>query len=139
MGARVIATSSSDQKLARLESFGTDVLINYKAKKQWGTSVLATTNNEGVDHVIEVGGGDTFSESVRATKLGGHNALIGILTGPSAKEIILPRLFLKQIRTSGIAMGNQKSQQAMIDYLEKTDIRPVISHTFSLNDIADGF
>lgn len=139
MGARVIATSSSDQKLAKLEALGADVLINYKTHEQWGKAVLAATDNEGVDHVIEVGGGGTFSESVRATKLGGHIALIGVLSGPSVKEIILPRLFLKQIRTSGIAMGNHTSQQAMVDYLEKTDIRPVISHTFGLSELAEAF
>ncbi|MDA7789043.1 zinc-binding dehydrogenase, partial [Gammaproteobacteria bacterium] len=101
--------------------------MNYKETPEWGKEVLAKTNNEGVDHVIEVGGGGTFAESVRAAKLGGHIALIGVLSGPSASEIVLPRIFLKQIRLSGISMANKDSQLAMIDYLEKTDIKPVIS------------
>ena len=84
MGAKVIATSSSEAKLEKLKALGADELINYKETPQWGKEVLAKTNNEGVDHVIEVGGGGTFAESVRAAKLGGHIALIGVLSGPSA-------------------------------------------------------
>ena len=132
MGAKVIATSSSEEKLNRLKELGADEVINYKETPEWGKEVLAKTNNEGVDHVIEVGGGGTFGESVRATKLGGHIALIGVLSGPNASEIVLPRIFLKQIRMSGISMANKESQIAMIDYLETNQIEPIISDSFPL-------
>ena len=139
MGAKVIATSSSEEKMSRLKDLGADEVINYKENPKWGKEVLAKTNNEGVDHVIEVGGGGTLGESVRAAKLGGHIALIGVLSGPNASEIVLPRIFLKQIRMSGISMANKKSQLAMIDYLERNHIKPIISDTFSLSKIADAF
>ena len=138
-GATVIATSSSEEKLEKLKSLGADHLINYKAHPEWGKEVLKITNNEGVDHVVEVGGAGTFSESVRCTKLAGHIALIGVLSGPSVSEIILPRIFLKQIRLSGIAMANQDSQIAMIDYLEKNEIKPEISDSFDLKDLGAAF
>lgn len=138
-GATVIATSSSDEKLEKLKQLGADHLINYKTHPEWGKEVLRLTNNEGVDHVVEVGGAGTFSESVRCTKLAGHIALIGVLSGPSVNEIILPRIFLKQIRLSGIAMANQDSQIAMIDYLEKNEIKPIISDSFELGDLAAAF
>ena len=138
-GATVIATSSSEEKLEKLKSLGADHLINYKAHPEWGKEVLKITNNEGVDHVVEVGGAGTFSESVRCTKLAGHIALIGVLSGPSVSEIILPRIFLKQIRLSGIAMANQDSQIAMIDYLEKNEIKPEISDSFGLKDLGAAF
>ena len=138
-GATVIATSSSDEKLEKLKSLGADHLINYKTHPEWGKEVLKITNNEGVDHVVEVGGAGTFSESVRCTKLAGHIALIGVLSGPSVSEIILPRIFLKQIRLSGIAMANQDSQIAMIDYLEKNEIKPEISDSFDLKDLGAAF
>jgi len=138
-GATVIATSSSDEKLEKLKQLGADHLINYKTHPEWGKEVLKLTDNEGVDHVVEVGGAGTFSESVRCTKLAGHIALIGVLSGPSVNEIILPRIFLKQIRLSGIAMANQDSQIAMIDYLEKNEIKPVISDSFELGDLAAAF
>ena len=139
MGAKVIATSSSEEKLEKLRLLGADEVINYKETPEWGKEVLAKTNNEGVDHVIEVGGGGTFGESVRAAKLGGHIALIGVLSGPNASEIVLPRIFLKQIRMSGISMANKESQIAMIKYLEQTDIKPIISDTFDLADLAKAF
>jgi len=139
MGAKVIATSSSEEKLNRLKELGADEVINYKETPEWGKEVLAKTNNEGVDHVIEVGGGGTFGESVRATKLGGHIALIGVLSGPNASEIVLPRIFLKQIRMSGISMANKESQIAMIDYLEANKIEPIISDSFPLSKLADAF
>ena len=138
-GATVIATSSSEEKLEKLKALGADHLINYKTHPEWGKEVLKLTNNEGVDHVVEVGGAGTFSESVRCTKLAGHIALIGVLSGPSVSEIILPRIFLKQIRLSGIAMANQESQIAMVDYLEKNEIKPEISDSFELGDLAAAF
>ena len=138
-GATVIATSSSEEKLEKLKALGADHLINYKTHPEWGKEVLKLTNNEGVDHVVEVGGAGTFSESVRCTKLAGHIALIGVLSGPSVSEIILPRIFLKQIRLSGIAMANQDSQIAMVDYLEKNEIKPEISDSFELGDLAAAF
>ena len=138
-GATVIATSSSDEKLEKLKQLGADHLINYKTHPEWGKEVLKLTENIGVDHVVEVGGAGTFSESVRCTKLAGHIALIGVLSGPSVSEIILPRIFLKQIRLSGIAMANQDSQIAMIEYLEKNEIKPVISDSFDLENLADAF
>jgi NADPH:quinone reductase-like Zn-dependent oxidoreductase len=139
MGAKVIATSSSEEKLSKLKDLGADELINYKENPEWGKEVLKLTNNEGVDHVIEVGGGGTFGESVRAAKLGGHIALIGVLSGPAVSEIILPRIFLKQVRLSGIAMANQQSQLAMIEFIEKHNIKPVISDTFDLADLSKAF
>jgi NADPH:quinone reductase-like Zn-dependent oxidoreductase len=139
MGAKVIATSSCDEKLKRLQDLGADEVINYKDEPQWGKAVLAKTGGLGVDHVVEVGGGGTFGESVRAVKLGGHIALIGVLSGPAVSEIILPRIFMKQIRLSGIAMGNQQSQLAMLSYLDSTNIRPIISDTFDLSELAAAF
>ena len=139
MGAKVVATSSSHEKLEKLKALGADELINYKETPKWGKEVKIKTHNEGVDHVVEVGGGGTFSQSVTATKLGGHIAMIGVLSGPSVDNIILPKIFLKQIRTSGIAMGNQQSQTALVKYLEKSYIKPIISDTFDLAELANAF
>ena len=139
MGAKVIATTSSEEKAEKLKELGADEIINYKEHPKWGEKVLEVTDNEGVDHVVEVGGGETFNESIRAVKLGGHIALIGVLSGPAANELVLPRIFLKQVRTSGIAMANHQSQKAMVEYLENSKIKPVISDTFDLAELAGAF
>ncbi len=139
MGAKVIATTSSEEKAEKLKALGADEIINYKEHPKWGEKVLELTDNEGVDHVVEVGGGETFNESIRAVKLGGHIALIGVLSGPAANELVLPRIFLKQVRTSGIAMANHQSQKAMVEYLENSEIKPIISDTFDLAELAEAF
>ena len=139
LGAKVIATTSSEEKVEKLRALGADEIINYKQEPAWGKAVLAKTGGEGVDHVIEVGGGGTFGESVRAVKMGGHIALIGVLSGPAVSEIILPRIFMKQINLSGIAMANQQSQLAMVEFLNQSSIRPVISDTFDLAELASAF
>ena len=139
LGAKVIATTSSEEKAEKLRALGADEIINYKQEPAWGKAVLAKTGGEGVDHVIEVGGGGTFGESVRAVKMGGHIALIGVLSGPAVSEIILPRIFMKQINLSGIAMANQQSQLAMVEFLNQSSIRPVISDTFDLAELASAF
>ena len=66
-------------------------------------------------------------------------SLIGVLSGPAANELLLPRIFLKQVRTSGIAMANHQSQKAMVEYLENSKIKPVISDTFDLAELAGAF
>jgi NADPH:quinone reductase-like Zn-dependent oxidoreductase len=97
MGATVIATSSSDDKLERTRSLGADHTINYRHHPDWGTRVLDWTGGSGVDHVIEVGGPGTLPQSMAAVAIGGHIALIGVLTG-RAGEIATAHLMAKQAR-----------------------------------------
>ncbi|MBP6556456.1 MAG: NAD(P)-dependent alcohol dehydrogenase, partial [Novosphingobium sp.] len=80
-GARVIATSSSDAKLERLKALGADELINYRENPAWGMKALDLTGGGGVDCVVEIGGAGTLDQSMMATRVGGHVALIGVLAG----------------------------------------------------------
>ena len=84
-GAQVIATSSSDEKLARLKALGADHLINYRKDPNWGETVRELTSGRGVDHVVEVGGPATLQQSMTAARVGGHISVIGILTGVSGE------------------------------------------------------
>ena len=81
VGARVIVTSSSDAKLERARGLGADETINYTATPDWAKRVRELTGGEGADHVLEVGGGGTFAQSVKATRVGGTVSLIGVLAG----------------------------------------------------------
>jgi NADPH:quinone reductase-like Zn-dependent oxidoreductase len=81
MGARVIATSSWDARLARLRALGADHLINYRDMPEWAREVLNITGGVGVDHAVEVGGAGTLAQSIMANRVDGHIALIGVLTG----------------------------------------------------------
>jgi NADPH:quinone reductase-like Zn-dependent oxidoreductase len=137
-GARVIATSSSEEKLEKLQRLRADAVINYKAVPEWGQQAKALTDGRGVDHVIEIGGPATFMQSIAACRTGGHIAIVGVLTG-FAGEVSIPALFSNQIRTSGISIGSRADQEDMIRAIEVNRLRPVIDRTFPLQDIAAAF
>ena len=138
MGALVIATSSSDDKLERLRTMGADHVINYRETPDWGREVLAITGGHGVDHVIEVGGPGTLAQSIKSVRVGGHIALIGILTGRQG-DMPTMTLMAKQARLQGLIVGNRRQQQDYIAALEQTGIRPVIDRSFPLEQLADAF
>jgi NADPH:quinone reductase-like Zn-dependent oxidoreductase len=137
-GAQVIATSSSDQKLEKLKRLGADKVINYKAVPEWGQKAKDLTDGRGVDHVIEVGGPATLSQSITACRTGGHIALIGLLTGFTG-EVSIPALFSNQIRISGISIGSRADQEDMIRAITVNRLKPIIDRSFPLQEIGDAF
>ncbi|RUV03661.1 NAD(P)-dependent alcohol dehydrogenase [Mesorhizobium sp. M6A.T.Cr.TU.017.01.1.1] len=137
-GARVIATSSSEEKLEKLKRFGADIVVNYKAVPDWGQKVRILTDGRGVDHVIEVGGPGTLAQSITACGMGGHIALIGVLTG-FAGQVSIPALFSNQIRISGISIGSRADQEDMIRAIEANRLKPAIDRGFPLQEIANAF
>lgn len=137
-GARVIATSSSDDKLEKLQRLGADELINYRAVPDWGRRAKDLTDGWGVDHVVEVGGPGTLAQSITACRVGGHIALVGVLTGFAA-EVSIPALFSNQIRVSGISIGSRADQQDMVRAISTNRLQPVVDSCFELEDIAAAF
>lgn len=132
-GANVIATSSSDDKLKKIKQVGADEVINYKETSDWEKEVYKLTNNQGVDHVIEVGGAGTFSKSLRAVRMGGTISMIGVLTGASAPvDTVL--ILAKSINVHGIYVGNRSQFIDMIRGIENNRIRPVIDHIFDFSE-----
>lgn len=138
MGATVISTSSSNDKLERLKALGADHTINYKETPEWGARVLELTNGRGVDHVIEVGGPATLAQSITAARIGGHISLIGVLTGIEGNAPILT-LLAKQIRLHAFVVGSRSHQQEMVRALSANKMRPVIDRSFPLASLADAF
>lgn len=138
MGARVIATSSSNEKLARLAAMGAEHTVNYREEPDWGQRVQELTGGRGVDHVVEVGGPGTLPQSAEAVRIGGHISLIGVLTGRSG-EVPTATLMRKQVRLEGLIVGNRSQQLDYVAALEATGIRPVIDKSFGLADIAAAF
>ena len=137
LGCRVIATSSSDDKLQRLAALGADELINYREEPEWGR-LAAERSGGGVDLVVEVGGPGTVTQSVRALRFGGEIAMIGVLTG-IAGNVPLAEFFQRNARMAGITVGSHAQQAAMIDALEGWELRPVIDSRFPLQGLADAF
>jgi NADPH:quinone reductase-like Zn-dependent oxidoreductase len=137
-GATVISTSSSAEKLARLKDLGADHLINYKETPEWGKAALALTGGRGVDVVVEIGGPGTLTQSIVASRIGGHISLIGVLTGISG-EVPTAMVMSKNVAIKGITVGSRQDQEEMIVAIEASGIRPVIDSTFPLEQIAAAF
>lgn len=129
LGARVIITSSSDEKLRRATKLGVDVAINYKSDPEWWQTVRTATDGLGVDLVVDVGGQDTLNQSVKALKPGGFIAVVGLLTGIECKLDVLTFL-LRNSRLEGITVGSRQSFEEMNRFLEEHQIRPVVDAVF---------
>ena len=130
-GARVLATSSSDAKLARVRALGADETINYRATPAWEEAVLALSGGEGVDHVVEVGGAGTLPRSLRATRLGGRVSLIGVLTGGE----IDPRPVLgRSLTLQGIYVGSRAMFADMNRAIAAHGLKPVIDRIFPFGE-----
>jgi NADPH:quinone reductase-like Zn-dependent oxidoreductase len=129
-GARVIVTSSSDDKLKRARALGADETVNYKKTPDWDKEVLRLTNGEGVDHVIELGGAGTVAKSVNSVRTGGHMALIGVLTSGAGLNPV--SLLMKGIRMQGIFVGSRRMFEDMNRAIAVKSLTPVIDKTFPL-------
>ncbi|MDW3647307.1 MAG: NAD(P)-dependent alcohol dehydrogenase [Bacteroidia bacterium] len=136
-GARVFATTSSEEKAERLKSLGAEAVVNYKEDSRWGKTLFKMTG--GIDHVLDVGGGSTMVQSIEAAAIGGHVVSIGILGGGRKGEITFPKLFFKHIKVSGIAVGSRVMQERMVKAINQSGFKPIIDKSFSFDQLADAF
>jgi NADPH:quinone reductase-like Zn-dependent oxidoreductase len=133
LGARVILTSSSDDKLARARALGADETINYKTTPDWEKAVRELTVGRGVDRVIEVGGPGTFQKSIASLRMGGRLALIGVLGGLTGGVEILP-ILLGCLHVDGVYVGSREMFERMNRAVELAKLRPVIDRTFPFDE-----
>ena len=138
VGATVVVTSSSDEKLERVRRLGADHVINYRETPEWGRAVQELTDGRGADHVIEVGGPGTLAQSIRAVRVGGHISLICVLTG-AAGDVPTAMLMARQARLQGLLVGSRRDQADFVRALEATGLRPVIDRRRPLAEAADAF
>jgi len=137
-GARVIITSSSDEKLERARSLGAAECINYKANPDWDKAARELTGGVGVDHVVEVGGAGTLVKSLRATRVGGSVYVIGVLAG-NATELNVTSILMQNIRVQGILVGSREMFEAMNRAVELHQMRPVVDRVFSFEAAGEAF
>jgi NADPH:quinone reductase-like Zn-dependent oxidoreductase len=130
-GARVLGISSSDAKLQRACSLGLDKGLDYGETSEWDRWVVEQTNGEGVDLVVEVGGVGTLPRSLRAVRMGGVIAQIGVLSGP-AEPIPLPLILHKQVHIQGIYVGSRKRFEEMNTAITTAKLHPILEvHPFA--------
>lgn len=123
-GARVLGISSSDAKLQRACSLGLNEALDYGETSEWDKWVVEKTGGEGVDTVVEVGGVGTLPRSLRAVKMGGTIAQIGVLSGP-AEPIPVPMILHKQVHIRGIYVGSRENFEEMNAAISAAKLKPV--------------
>ncbi len=136
LGARVIITSSSDEKLARAKEMGAWETVNYRRTPDWDQEVLKLTDGRGVDLTVEVGGPGTLQKSIEATRVAGIIGLIGILVGGEINPLALMR---KSLRVQGIYVGSRRMFADMNRAIAAHDLRPVIHETFEFEDAKSAY
>ena len=131
-GARVIATSSDDAKLARVREMGADETLNYKTTPDWEKEVMRLTGGVGVDHVVEIGGAGTLNKSVASARVGGKVALIGVLTEGAFNPIAV---LMKSVSLQGIFVGSREMFEGMNRAIGVNKIKPVIDRVFGFDEV----
>ncbi|KAJ3526050.1 hypothetical protein NM688_g8310 [Phlebia brevispora] len=140
-GAIVIATSSSNEKLAKAKQLGAKYLINYKETPDWDHEVQKITNNEGVHHVVEVGGPSTIYKSLNSLRMGGWIHVIGFLGGNNVPDDIplTLKILFKDANVRGILVGSRTMYEEMNRALAARDIKPVVDKVFPFDEAAAAY
>jgi NADPH:quinone reductase-like Zn-dependent oxidoreductase len=129
MGATVLGTSSSDEKLDRARTLGLNAGLNYRQTPDWAKWVLQQTSNRGADLIVEVGGAGTFIQSLQAVRTGGAIAQIGILS-PSDQPLPIAPILHRQVRIQGVYVGSRAHFETMNRAIAASHLRPVVDKIF---------
>ena len=135
LGATVIVTSSSDEKLAHAKELGADHGINYHATPEWGTAVKELTDGRGADVVVEVGGTSTLPQSFKAIRRGGNIPIIGALAG-AQMDLAVYELIMTNAHMHGIGVGNRAGYEEMMRFVDEHRISPVIHKSYAFDEAA---
>ncbi len=135
-GAKTIITSSSNDKLQRAKDLGADDLINYKEREDWDKAVLELTEKRGVDSIVEVGGAGTMKKSVASVKMGGHIAVIGVLSG-NGEGVNPVSLLQKSIKMHGIFVGSRQMFEDMNRLISANNLKPIIDKVFDFSEVRE--
>lgn len=137
MGAKVIVLTSSEDKMQRVRSLGSDSAVNYKQVPEWSGVVRDMTGGHGIDIVVETAG-STLPQALKAMSFGGYVGIVGFLGGFEVPMPIVP-LIESMLRIEGIAVGSRGQFEAMNRAIEAAGIKPVIDRVLALADAKEAF
>lgn len=133
LGCRVFVISSSDEKLKRAAELGATDLINYKTDPDWDKTIIDATEKRGVDTVVEVVGASTMQKSVNAVKMGGHVAVIGVLSNEGAFNPT--SILMKTVRLQGVYVGSRQMFEDLNRvFCQHTHLKPIIDRVFTFDE-----
>jgi NADPH:quinone reductase-like Zn-dependent oxidoreductase len=134
-GARVLVTSSSDDKLERARALGADIGINY-AREDWARAIADKTSRRGVDVVIDSVGAQTWKQSLRSLRKGGRLVTCGATTGPIG-ETDIRIVFWNQLHVIGSTMASRKEFHEVLRLFFAGRLRAIVDEVVPLADGAE--
>jgi NADPH:quinone reductase-like Zn-dependent oxidoreductase len=137
-GARVIATTGSEDKRQKLKQLGADEVINYKTNHKWSDEVLQLNNGRGVDITLDMGGAASLEQSILSMAMGGYVGLTGFLGGASVTFQLAPAI-MNYVRLQGNSVGSRSDFEDMVDAIEINNIKPVLGMVVPFNEFKKGF
>lgn len=135
VGARVVVTSSSDERLERVRDMGADATLNYRSDPNWGKTVQA---HGGATHVLELGGAETLPQSLRAARPGATLFMIGNLSGAEATFNMLHAV-MQNIRLQGVLVGCRNDFLHMNEAIAHHLMKPVIDRVTDFDAVPETF
>ena len=137
-GAKVIITSSREEKLQKAKQLGADLVINYKKDPNWETTVHQMTLGKGADVIIETVGGSNLDRSLNALRMGGYISVVGLLDGMNSNINVLA-LIHQQATIRGLEVGSTHQFEAMNREIEARNIHPIVDRIFPVEQIQEAF
>lgn len=138
LGAKVIVTSRSAEKLSRVRKLGVSTVIDTSVERNWSVAAREATNGRGVDHVLEIIGGENFAQSMEALAPGGQISVIGFLGGFDMQLNAVP-LMLRRARVQGVSVGHRASFERLARFIEERDIHPIVEIIYGFDDAPKAF
>lgn len=139
-GAKVIATTSNNEKAERLKALGADAVINYNNYPNWHEKVLSLTDDQGVDITLDIAGSKTIGKSLMAVKENGFVGTAGFISGADLPlNIHEHKINMSFLRIQGLAVGSAESFTALNRAIEINDIHPVIDKVFPIDQVQDAY
>ncbi|HWT98752.1 MAG TPA: NAD(P)-dependent alcohol dehydrogenase [Terriglobales bacterium] len=136
-GADVVVTSSSADKLARLQKLLGEGVRFHGIERQrhaaWGEEAVRLTNGRGVDHLLEMAAGD-LTQSMTALKIGGRLSAIGIINGYDYNIPAFP-LLVKNLTVKGIFVGHRRALQDLVRAVDRLKLKPIIDKVYDAADL----
>ncbi|MBL8152647.1 MAG: zinc-binding dehydrogenase [Anaerolineae bacterium] len=136
-GAKVYVVGSTAEKCAKAAELGADVTINRAETPEWSKAVYQLTNRQGVDVVIDNVGSATFTNSIRAARIGGRILVVGNTSGPFV-ELDLRQVFARQVSIIGSTMGPHQDFVKVMNLVFEGRLKPVVSAVLPLDDVRRG-
>ncbi|MET0363661.1 MAG: NAD(P)-dependent alcohol dehydrogenase [Sphingobium sp.] len=138
-GARVVITSSSDEKLELARTLGADITVNYKTHPEWAAEVMAQTNGAGADIVVETGGQGTLGQSIAAAAVNGRIVIIGVTAGQGMSVPGYGTIIGKNLTLKGIANGSREMLTKLVRAVEANKIETVVNKSFAFDAAPEAY